>query len=113
MADPVALSRALVRGRIRVLGRGQNPIHVTVIPSSGPSPPRPDLFGQFKRGLPGISPYVPAHVASVEKPKTSQRLHSAARPASGFLQVAPIETASARTPQRSRAFTSEAVPIGR
>ncbi len=36
--------------------------------------------------------------------KTNLRLHSAARPASGFLQVVPIETASARTSLRFRAF---------
>src|SRR5450756_2632091 len=56
----------------------------------------PGLSGCFPCSPPGLSPCLSTYTAGVKTQKTHSWLHSAARPASSFLQVAPIETASAR-----------------
>ena len=57
--------------------------------------------------------YAEVLVFNRASPSLRSWLHSADRRPSGFLQVAPIETASARRGRRPRVFFAEAVPIGR
>ena len=59
------------------------------------------------------SPWRLTAVTTPAASKNRLRLHSADRHTSDFLQVAPIETASARMIRVSSAFFPEALPIGR
>ena len=54
------------------------------------------LLWRLPCSLPDLSSGLPTHTFGAKTQKTNSWLHSAARPVSGFLQVAPIETASAR-----------------
>src|SRR5450759_2321531 len=56
----------------------------------------PGLSGRFPCSPLGLSPCLPTYTTGVKTQKTPSWLHSAARPASRFLQVAPFEAASAR-----------------
>jgi hypothetical protein len=96
MAYAPAQSRALGRGRTRVSVGRATPFYLTPIQPRAPFSARSRRFGRFPCRLPGISPRLPTSTAAVKTRKTHLQLHSAARPVSGFLQVAPIESASAR-----------------
>src|ERR1017187_9490690 len=96
MAYAAAQSRAPGRGRIRVSVGRATPFYGALIQSGLPFPARSGLFKRFPCSIPGLSPCPPTTTAAVNTQKTHLQLHSAARPVSGFLQVAPIETASAR-----------------
>ena len=89
-------SRALWRGRTRVSAGRAIPFYLVPIQSSLPFPSRSGPFGSIPCNLAGLSLCLPTYTTGFKTRKTNSRLHSAARPASGFLQVAPIETASAR-----------------
>jgi hypothetical protein len=78
-----------------------------------PSRPSPGDIGHIKADLSAISCCHAIAMTGPETLKNRLRLHSAARRTSDFLQVAPIETASAPTDHRNRIFAAEAVPIGR
>jgi hypothetical protein len=91
------------------------PFGVTIAPSSPPLPALPDVLNGFKIALPALLgaslPMLPAQ--NQKQQPTSSIARSPDRRASGFLQVVPIETASAKASHHSHEFTSEAVPIGR
>ena len=96
MAHAAAHSRALGRGCTRVSVGCTIPFYLVPIQPGLPFPARSGVFGCSPSSPPCLSPRPPTCPASVKTQKTHSWLHSAARPASGFLQVAPIETASAR-----------------
>jgi hypothetical protein len=96
MPYAAAQSRALGRGRTRVSVGRAIPFYLVLTQSGLPFSQRSGTFGRSASSLPGLFWCLPTCTAGIKTQKTHSRLHSAARPASGFLQVAPIETASAR-----------------
>jgi hypothetical protein len=78
-----------------------------------PSRPASDEFAHIKADPKVRSSWCLTAVTIANISKNRLRLHSADRRTTGFLQVAPIETASARPVNFSSAFISEALPIGR
>jgi hypothetical protein len=68
---------------------------------------------RIQKAFSGFRAYLAVLVCDPSIAQSRLWLHSADRRTSGFLQVAPIETASARTDHHARTFIPEAVPIGR
>jgi hypothetical protein len=99
-----------VRGRIRLFILQHSALCGRLRSSSHPSPGE---IGHIKADLTAISYCHTLTTTGLEASENRLRLHSAARRASDFLQVAPIETASAGTIRLSRPLVPEAVPIGR
>src|ERR1017187_4048744 len=106
MPYAAAQSRALGRGRTRVSVGRAIPFYLVLTQSGLPFSQRSGTFGRSASSLPGLFWCLPTCTGGIKTQEKRSWLHSAARPASGFLQVAPIETASARA-SRSEEHTSE------
>jgi hypothetical protein len=92
--NPVVQLRALRREGIRVPVRWLKPFRTTLTPSCQPFPARLDALNSHKNTIASLGRCLITDVASPKTKKTSLRLHSSDRHASGFLQVVPIESAA-------------------
>src|ERR1017187_5295419 len=98
MPYAAAQSRALGRGRTRVSVGRAIPFYLVLTQSGLPFSQRSGTFGRSASSLPGLFWCLPTCTAGIKTQEKRSWLHSAARPASGFPSIAPIQTTPAPPP---------------